>query len=118
MESETKIDGNRPRRPSALYLAFAFVGAFGLVWIYAFAGMQGWSFVVTVLVGGTVQLVFRLAKNAWLNGLDRKHVDHETGDQVTLDDLKMLMFAYAFMVIMVAFWYGVGWTSNWVWNRF
>ncbi len=98
------------------YLAYMYVVGFGIIGVLMYAGVNAWPFWLTVLIGGVVQLVFRIIKRTWKNSFSSTEISPPEGPEQTLTrtDIRNLLIAYPTMVAVCALWYGIGWGTAWI----
>ena len=100
--------------PSMLYLAYTFGGALVIIATLIYAGIRGWPFVATVLVGALVQLGFRALKRVLRGGAAAPESGSAADSSWSLSDSRKLVLAYVVMIGVCALWYGIGRLIQWV----
>ncbi|MGH1366377.1 MAG: hypothetical protein ACRBF0_22645 [Calditrichia bacterium] len=91
---------------------FLYVFLFGslIICIIVFAGMKGYNFWLSTILGGIAQTVFRLSKRmlkrANITSTEKSSKAEE--QIVSWSALNVFVFIFLFMMIVSAFWYGIG----------
>ena len=115
-DDEAAIEENE-QSLSIPYFLFIFVIGVGIVGIIAFGGGSHWPLIPTLLIGAAAQTVFRVVKTSWSNALAGEHASVEDdGRFLSVEFIKNIALIYAVMIVVSAFWYGIGWGVNWLWN--
>jgi len=115
-DDETAIEENE-QQLSVPYFIFIFVVGFGIVGMIAYAGGSHGLLIPTLLIGATAQTVFRVSKTSWSTVLAGGHASEEDDDRfLSVEFIRNIALIYTVMIVVSAFWYGIGWGANWLWN--
>ena len=105
---------------SAPYLVYTFGFGLSLIAFLVYAGVRELPFILTIAVGGVVQVFFRVTKRAWLNALNPDKIANKQSSHLaagiidTIPTIKTFVILYVVMVAVSALWYGVGSFLGWV----
>lgn len=103
-------------RQSNLYTFSTLAMALLIIAALIYLGFKGYSFWLVVLVGGLVQVVFRVLKRAWSNALNSETDEpDQIEEQASIGNglaLGAYLGLYAAMVLVSALWYGIGSVFN------
>jgi len=108
---------------SSAYLIFTFSVGITLAVALTYLGFIGYSFWVVIAVGGLAQVAFRISKRAWSNSLNPAYAEEKRHKNLlisaaidTLPTVTIFMSLYVVMVLVSAFWYGVGALFSWLFS--
>lgn len=91
------------------YVVYAFVVGFGICLSILHAGFERTAFLPAILIGGAALAVFRVIKRKWLTAIDRPDLVNDPADSGwTASTFGILAAIYAAMILVAAFWYGIG----------
>ena len=119
-QAETQQEKEEANKISIPYLIFTFGIGLSLIACLIYAGVQGLSFILSIIAGGFAQVFFRVSKRVWLNALNpdkntSKHSSHLAAGIInTIPTVQVFAMLYMVMVAVSALWYGVGSFFDWV----
>lgn len=119
-QHELPEETDKTNKMSAPYLVFTFGFGLSLIACLIYAGFRGLPFILTIAVGGVVQVFFRVTKRAWLNALNpnkttNKYSSHLAAGIInTIPTIKIFVILYVVMVAVSALWFGIGSLLGWV----
>lgn len=114
IEQQPEQEAEQSKNMSVPYLVFTFGVGISLIACLAYAGVQRYSFLFSILIGGVAQVLFRVSKRMWLNSLNPGIYTSKnknllvTGIIETMPTVKVFSFLYLAMVAVSALWYGMG----------
>ncbi|MCF6293043.1 MAG: hypothetical protein L3J04_06585 [Robiginitomaculum sp.] len=115
-DEQEVIEGELEDTLTAWYLVVSVVVGFTIVGTIAFAGINHWPLMPSLYVGALAQTIFRVAKKMWSNHLECTTDEYSYwANRYTF--LAHILAIYGVMIAVSAFWYGLGWGSNWLWLR-
>ena len=120
IEQQSEQETNQSKNMSAPYLVITFGAGIFLVSCLIYAGVKGYSFLLSILLGGIAQVLFRVSKRMWLNSLNpvintsRNKNLLVTGIIETMPTVKVFGLLYLAMIAVSALWYGIGMFFAWV----
>jgi len=109
------------KRVTLTYLIYTFGIGIASIVLIIYWGFTGYSFFISLVIGGLIQVLFRTTKRMWSNYLNPELQDSIelrnpmiSGVIETLPSFKVFGSLYAVMVVVSAFWYAVGMFLNWL----
>jgi hypothetical protein len=109
------------KKVSIPYLAYTFGVGIASIALITYWGFTGFSFFISIALGGLIQVLFRTTKRMWSNYLNPEiqSSDNSRNPLVlgiidTLPSVKVFASLYAVMVVVSALWYGVGMFFGWL----
>lgn len=116
MDAENiEVSEQSDKRVTLPYLVYVFGVGIASIVLLIYWGVTGFSFPLAILIGGLIQLIFRVSKRMWSNilnpqpgSIDSKKVFLNATVEI-MPTAKVFLFIYFVMIIVSAFWYSVGW---------
>jgi uncharacterized membrane protein YjjP (DUF1212 family) len=111
------------KKTSPMYLLYVFLVGIASIAVVVYWGFTGFSFLISIAVGGLIQVVFRTTKRMWSNSLnpapeatEKNQNPFILGISETFSTVKIFASLYAVMVVVSGFWYGIGMLFGWLLN--
>lgn len=119
-ESQIEAQDQTEKKTSLPYLFYVFGIGLASIALMIYWGYVGYSFLISVAIGGAIQVLFRTTKIMWSNSLNPQYnKTHNTKNIIvqgiveTLPTVKVFTFLYGAMILVSSLWYGIGRLFGW-----
>ena len=111
------------KKTSFPYLLYVFGIGVASIILLAYWGYTGFSFYISVVIGGFIQVLFRTTKRMWSNSLNYELQKSSNSKNPfmqsiieTLPAIQVFASLFAIMVVVSSLWYGLGMLIYWLLN--
>jgi uncharacterized membrane protein YjjP (DUF1212 family) len=121
MDAESiEVHEEQEKKVTLSYLTYTFGVGLTSIALVVYWGVTGFSFLISIALGGLIQVFFRTTKRMWSNKLNPNIQDSRNpllvGIIETLPTAKVFMSLYLTMVAVSSLWYGVGLFFGWLFS--
>jgi hypothetical protein len=121
MDAESiEVTEEQEKKVTLPYLAYTFGVGLASIALVIYWGVIGFSFIISIAVGGLIQVLFRTTKRMWSNHLNPNMQGSRNplilGIIETLPTFKVFVSLYLIMVAVSSLWYGVGLFFGWIFS--